>query len=121
MESKYKTCYSRIMMQSEVPDQSLPIICKESQLISKMYYLSTTHHRYPGIWPKEHEIGTISTTTHCIVPSAEASTNNYSDFRYLQALIGNKNDNSTLKSLFHALRFAFMKMIKNIFSLFYVF
>ena len=51
-------------------------------------YLGTTHHRYSGIWPKEHEVGTISTTTHCIISSTEASTNDYSNFGNLIHLLG---------------------------------
>lgn len=51
-------------------------------------YLSTTHHRYSGIWPKEHEVRTISTTTHCIISSTEAPTNNYGNFGNLNTTIG---------------------------------
>lgn len=46
-------------------------------------YLSTTHHRYSGIRPKEHEIGTKCTPTHCIISSTKASPNNNSNFRNL--------------------------------------
>ena len=51
-------------------------------------YLGTTHHGYFGIWPKEHEVRTISTATHCIISSTEASTNDYSNFGNLYQLIG---------------------------------
>lgn len=65
---------------SDSPTATIVHICK------KVFasYLSSTHHRYSGIWPKEHEVGTVCTTAHCIISSTKASTNNDSDFRYLQ-------------------------------------